>query len=67
MKKILISWVRFYQKHAPDGVRRHCLFTPSCSEYMILAIEKYGCIRGVAKGIRRIFRCKPPNGGIDYP
>jgi putative component of membrane protein insertase Oxa1/YidC/SpoIIIJ protein YidD len=34
---------------------------------MILAIEKYGVVKGVIKGIRRILRCNYPNGGIDYP
>jgi putative component of membrane protein insertase Oxa1/YidC/SpoIIIJ protein YidD len=34
---------------------------------MIMAINKYGLFRGVYKGIRRLLRCKPPNGGEDYP
>ncbi len=67
MKRFLISLVRFYQRHASPQLRASCLFEPSCSEYMILAIEKYGCIKGVYKGIARLLRCKPPNGGIDYP
>lgn len=44
-----------------------CLFIPSCSNYMILAIEKYGLIKGITKGVKRILRCVPPNGGVDYP
>jgi len=67
MKKLIIWTVRFYQRHAPATMRAACLFTPTCSEYMILAVEKYGAIKGVIKGIRRILRCKPPNGGVDYP
>jgi len=67
MKFLLIKLVRFYQKCAPEKVRSACLFKPSCSEYMILAINKYGSIVGIYKGIRRILRCKYPNGGIDYP
>jgi putative component of membrane protein insertase Oxa1/YidC/SpoIIIJ protein YidD len=34
---------------------------------MLMAIDKYGVVRGVWKGINRILRCKYPNGGIDYP
>ena len=45
-----------------------CRFEPSCSEYMILAVRKYGPIRGAAKGVRRICRCHPWNpGGYDPP
>lgn len=67
MKSILIWLVLVYQKLAPDRVRRKCVFTPSCSEYMILAIKKYGVIEGVIKGIKRLKRCHLPNHGEDYP
>ena len=67
MRKIVIWCVRAYQRFAPDHVRLSCVFEPSCSEYMILAIEKYGVIRGVAKGLKRLRRCRAPNGGEDYP
>lgn len=67
MKKIIISLVRLYQKKAPYHIRSACRFEPTCSEYMILAVQRYGCFKGVLKGIRRLLRCKPPNGGVDYP
>lgn len=67
MKKIIIKLIRFYQKTAPDRIRQSCLFEPSCSEYMILAIEQYGVFSGVSKGLKRLGRCKIPNGGIDNP
>ncbi len=66
-KKIIIWCIKLYQNKAPDTVRLRCVFEPSCSEYMILAIEKYGVLKGVNKGIDRLKRCHPPNGGIDYP
>ena len=66
-KRIPIWFVHIYQYHAPEHVRMRCVFIPSCSEYMILAIEKYGVIRGIYKGIRRMGRCHSPNGGEDYP
>lgn len=67
MKKLVTKCIYFYQKHAPKRLRESCLFIPTCSDYMLLAIEKYGLFRGVIKGINRICRCHPPNGGIDYP
>lgn len=65
-KKVVIWFVHLYQHYAPDRVRLRCLFEPSCSEYMILAVNKYGVFRGVYKGVKRLLRCRPP-GGIDYP
>ena len=65
-KKAVIWLVKLYQHFAPDAMRLKCAFEPSCSEYMILAVNKYGVVKGVAKGINRLFRCHPP-GGIDYP
>lgn len=66
-KKALIWLVHLYQNKASDETRLKCVFEPSCSEYMILAVEKYGFLRGVVKGVRRLMRCHPPNGGKDYP
>ena len=67
LKKALIWLVHLYQHYAPDRIRLKCVFEPSCSEYMILSIQKYGVIRGVLKGIYRLLRCHPPNGGHDEP
>lgn len=66
-KRALIWCVHLYQNKASDATRLKCVFEPSCSEYMILAVNKYGFFRGVYKGIRRLLRCHPPNGGQDYP
>jgi len=67
MKRAIINLIKYYQEHKPPRLKNTCLFTPSCSNYMILSIEKYGLIKGTIKGILRIIRCIPPNGGIDYP
>ena len=66
-KRAIIWIVHLYQHRASDQVRLQCVFEPSCSEYMILAVEKYGAIKGLIKGIDRLRRCHPPNGGVDYP
>ena len=65
-KRFFIFFVKMYQAYASDEVRMRCVYTPSCSEYMILSIQKYGVIRGIYKGIKRLDRCYEP-GGIDYP
>lgn len=66
LRYVLIWFVRVYQCYAKSETRLRCCFTPSCSEYTILALKKYGAIIGGIKSIRRLLRCGPP-GGIDYP
>ena len=65
MRAILIWFIRVYQRFAPDEVRRRCVFTPTCSQYAIQALQRYGVIRGVPKIIKRLLRCHLPNGGND--
>ena len=67
MKRAIICIVRIYQRYAPEAVRRKCRFEPSCSEYMILALEKYGLFKGLKKGINRLKRCNINDGGYDMP
>jgi len=66
-KRIVIFLIRLYQRYGSYEIRSMCLFIPNCSEYMVLAIKKYGLIKGIKKGIKRFNRCCDPNGGIDYP
>lgn len=65
-KRAVIWMVHLYQNLASDETRLKCVFEPSCSEYMILAVKKYGVVRGVFKGIKRLRRCGHEHG-IDYP
>lgn len=67
LRRTLIGVVLLYKAFAPLHLRGECRFHPSCSTYMIMAIQKYGILIGLYKGIRRILRCKPPNGGEDFP
>lgn len=67
LKRATLCAVKIYQRYAPDSIRNRCRFEPSCSEYMILAIEKYGFLKGVRKGIHRLKRCNVHGGGYDYP
>lgn len=66
-RRILVGIVFLYKIFAPEWLRGQCRFEPTCSTYMILAIRKYGILIGVSKGLHRIIRCRPPNGGVDYP
>ncbi len=65
---VLILAVRGYQLLLRPILPPACRFTPSCSEYFILAVRKYGPIRGAWRGVRRIGRCHPWHpGGYDPP
>jgi putative component of membrane protein insertase Oxa1/YidC/SpoIIIJ protein YidD len=67
-KKILVTIVELYQRYASDEVRRKCILMPSCSEYAILALHKYGVVVGVYKIYLRLTRtCRGNNYRIDYP
>jgi len=68
LRWLLILPVRFYQVALGPLLPKVCKFHPSCSEYFIEAVEKYGPLRGSAKGMWRICRCNPWNrGGYDPP
>ena len=67
-RRTVILGVRGYQLLISPWLGQNCRFVPSCSAYMIEAVEKYGVIRGVWKGLRRIGRCHPLHpGGFDPP
>ena len=69
MKKFSILLIKIYKKTLSPvlsffGV--NCKYYPTCSEYTIQAIEKYGFFKGVFLGIKRILRCNPfSKGGYD--
>jgi putative membrane protein insertion efficiency factor len=65
---VLIASVRVYQWTLSPLIGQHCRFEPSCSAYFILAVQKYGALRGAWRGIKRIGRCHPfQPGGYDPP
>lgn len=65
---LLIGAVRLYQVLVRPVLPPLCRFHPSCSEYFILAVEKYGPVRGACKGVGRLCRCNPwSQGGYDPP
>ena len=58
---IFVMLIRIYQIIAPVFLIKCCRFTPSCSTYSIMAIKKYGIIKGSAISIKRILSCNPWN------
>ena len=69
LRRMLIFLVMLYQAKASEEIRLRCTFTPSCSEYMILSLKKYGVIIGLIKGTKRLSRCRNSfgYGYEDYP
>jgi putative membrane protein insertion efficiency factor len=64
----IVLMVTIYQWTLGPLIGRHCRFQPTCSNYMIQSVQKYGALRGARKGIWRICRCHPWNpGGYDPP
>ena len=66
MKAILLWLIRFYRKSISPAFPGKCRFIPTCSEYALQAVEKYGPLRGGFLALRRLLRCNPfHKGGYD--
>lgn len=65
---LLIGLIRVYQYTLSPLLGNACRFEPSCSRYMVESLRKYGLVRGVVRGLRRLSKCHPWNpGGYDPP
>lgn len=62
LKKIAILFVKFYQAAISPLLPNSCRYTPTCSQYAMEAINKYGAIKGSWMGFKRILRCHPWGG-----
>ena len=66
MKKLLLAAIRFYRKRISPNRPPCCRFIPTCSQYAMEAIEKYGALKGGWLAFKRILRCNPfHKGGYD--
>lgn len=66
MKRLLIGVVRLYQTLISPLLGPSCRYRPTCSSYMIDAINRHGVLKGLVMGIARILRCHPfAKGGFD--
>lgn len=65
-KKFILVLIRFYKREISPMLPPSCRFTPTCSEYAMQAVEKYGAVKGGYLALRRILRCNPfHKGGYD--
>jgi putative membrane protein insertion efficiency factor len=66
MKQIVLLLIRGYRKLISPLIGHHCRFFPTCSIYTYEAIEKYGLLKGMFLGTKRLLRCHPFHpGGVD--
>lgn len=66
MRKAVMASLRFYKRFLSPFLPSACRYHPTCSEYMLEAVSKYGVARGVSMGLRRLLRCHPfRQGGFD--
>ncbi|WP_428378942.1 membrane protein insertion efficiency factor YidD [Olsenella sp. Marseille-QA0557] len=64
--RFFLFLVRGYQKSISPYLPDACIYTPTCSQYAIEALERYGAIRGCWLAVRRLVRCNPLHkGGYD--
>ena len=77
MKRVLLFLIRLYQKYLSPGLPRRCRFSPTCSQYALEAITKYGAVKGGWLALKRLLRCNPfykgdyfdpvPKGSVVFP
>ncbi|MDR1735716.1 MAG: membrane protein insertion efficiency factor YidD [Oscillospiraceae bacterium] len=66
MKRVLLALIRGYRAGISPLFPPSCRFIPTCSEYALQAVEKYGALKGGWLALRRILRCHPfRKGGYD--
>ena len=66
MKRVLLAILRFYKRNISPLLPNACIYTPTCSEYAMEAIQKHGVFKGMGLAIWRVLRCNPfAKGGYD--
>ena len=66
MKKLMLALIRFYQREISPLYPPRCRYIPTCSEYALEAVEKYGALKGGWLALKRLLRCHPfHKGGYD--
>jgi uncharacterized protein len=67
LRRLATAPVRFYQRLISPGLPGRCKYYPSCSEYAVQAVRRYGILRGVVLAAWRLVRCNPwSHGGVDF-
>ncbi|MBI5282561.1 MAG: membrane protein insertion efficiency factor YidD [Candidatus Solibacter usitatus] len=66
MQRLILALLAGYQRVISPLLPSACRFHPTCSQYMVQAVERHGAARGLWMGVRRLARCHPLNpGGLD--
>jgi putative membrane protein insertion efficiency factor len=66
VRAIAIAPIRLYQRLVSPALGQHCKYYPSCSEYAVQAIGRFGILRGLILAVWRLLRCNPfSHGGFD--
>jgi putative membrane protein insertion efficiency factor len=67
LRGILVAPIRLYQRALSPALASRCKYHPSCSQYAIEAVRRYGVMRGVVLAGWRLLRCNPwSHGGVDF-
>ena len=66
IRRFLLGVIRFYQKHISPGLPPRCRFIPTCSQYAVEAITRYGAAKGSLLALKRFLRCHPFYKGDFY-
>jgi uncharacterized protein len=67
LRTAAIAPVRLYQRVVSPAIPRRCKYHPTCSEYAVEAIRRYGILRGIVLAAWRLLRCNPwSHGGVDF-
>jgi putative membrane protein insertion efficiency factor len=67
LRGLFVAPVRFYQRAISPGLPARCKYHPSCSQYAVEAVRRYGVLRGVVLAGWRLLRCNPwSHGGVDF-
>ena len=66
-RSVVVAPVRFYQRFISPAIPQRCKYHPSCSQYSVTAIRRYGILRGLVLSTWRLLRCNPwSHGGVDF-
>jgi putative membrane protein insertion efficiency factor len=67
LRTVLLAPVRLYQRAISPALPARCKYHPTCSQYAVDAVRRYGVLRGVVLAAWRLLRCNPwSHGGVDY-
>jgi putative membrane protein insertion efficiency factor len=67
LRRVVTLPIRFYQRGISPALPARCKYHPTCSEYAVGAVRRYGVMRGVVLAGWRLLRCNPwSHGGVDF-